>query len=124
MSPYRMSKIEESVRIAMQFFDGINSKNIDQLKQIIDDKCVLDDLWEHTPKCIDKNGIISYFTQQFLNTNNTKIKVIEANNFGHKCVLKFVLTTNVETKNTEYTCIGLFEVYSGLIKSISLYTKK
>ena len=124
ISPYRMSKIEESVRTALQFFDGINSKNISLLTQIIDAKCVFDDLWSHTPKYITKNEIIAYFTQQFQSTNTIQIKVIEANNFGHKCVVKFELTDKVETKNQEYNCIGLFEVYSGLIKSISLYTKK
>jgi len=124
MSPYRMSKIEESVRTALQFFDGINSKNITKLTQIIDDKCVFDDLWEHTPKYIAKNEIIAYFTQQFQSTKTIQIKIVEANNFGHKCVVKFELTDNELTENTEYTCIGLFEVYSGLLKSISLYTKK
>ena len=124
MSPYRMSKIEESVRTALQFFDGINSKNITQLTQIIDDKCIFDNLWEHTPEYITKNEIIAYFTQQFQSTSDIKINVIEANNFGHKCVIKYEFFNNVENENTVDKCIGLFEVYSGLIKSISLYTKK
>jgi len=124
MSPYRMSKIEESVRTTLQFFDGINSKNITQLTQIIDEKCIFDDLWENAPKYITKNEIIAYFTQQFQSTTDIKIKVIEANNFGHKCAIKFELTNIVETENIKYKCIGLFEVYSGLLKSISLYTKK
>ena len=124
MSPYRMSKIEESVRTALQFFDGINSKNINQLTQIIDDKCFFDDIWEHTPKYIDKNDIIGYFTEQFQSKNNKKINVIEANNFGHKCVIEFELVSNEDTDNKKEKCIGLFEVYSSLIKSISLYTKK
>jgi len=81
MSPYRMSKIEESVRTALQFFDGINSKNITQLNEIIDDKCIFEDLWENTSEYNNKNEILKYFTQQFNNPNNIKFKVIEANNF-------------------------------------------
>ena len=81
MSPYRMSKIEESVRTALQFFDGINSKNITQLNDIIDDKCIFGDLWENTPEYNDKNKILEYFTQQFISPNNIKINVSEANNF-------------------------------------------
>jgi hypothetical protein len=119
-----MSKIEESVRTALQFFDAINSKNISHLTPIIDDKCIFDDLWENTPKCNDKNEIINYLTQQFQSINSRKITVIEANNFGHKCIIKFELANNVVTDKKESNCIGLFEVYSGLIKSISLYTKK
>jgi len=124
MSPYRMSKIEESVRTALQFFDGINSKNITQLNEIIDDKCIFRDLWENTPEYNDKNKILEYFTQQFNSPNNIKINVSEANNFGHKCIIKFEVTNNEEADNKKGQCIGLFEVYSGLIKSISLYTKK
>jgi hypothetical protein len=119
-----MRKIEESVRTALQFFDCINSKSITRLMDIIDDKCVFDDLWEQTHKCIDKNEIAAYFSGQFKSTDNIKIKVIEVNNFGHKCIVKFKLSSQGETDTRQYECLGLFEVYSGLIISISFYGKK
>lgn len=124
MSPYRMSKIEESARTAVQFFESINTKNITRINEIIDEKCVFEDLWENTRKCINKNDIITYLNEKFTSTNNITIHINEANNFGHKCIIKFTLTNNIETRKENYDCIGLFEVYSGLIKSINLYTKK
>jgi hypothetical protein len=110
-----MSKIEESVRTALQFFDGVNSKNIIQLTQIIDKNCSFDDLWESTTKYNNKYQIISYFTKRFQSSNDIKIKVIEANNFGHKCLVKFILLSDSDIPNKDYNFIGLFEVYSGLL---------
>ncbi len=123
MSPYKMSKIEESIRITLKFLDCINNKNDRSLGELLSTECILKDIWENQPDCIARENIIEYFIKLFASYPKIKIVVTEATNLVHKCIVKyqcFGLNENVELP---INCIGFFEVRNNLITVIDLYAK-
>lgn len=124
MSPYKMSKIEESIRITLSFIDKFNQKKVDSIVELIHEDCVFEDIWEIESSILGKQLIINYLINQFNKFPMLKYVVTDANNLVHKCIVKYNCYGIFDSDEKYLKCIGIFEVKNKSITSISLYSKK
>lgn len=124
MSPYKMSKIEESIRITLKFFDCLNKKDIKTIGEVISSDCKYDDIWENKASQNNKKEIQEYLVNLFNSYPNISFIVTDANNLIHKCIAKYNIFGMYDDESVFINCIGLFEVKNHLITSVSLYAKK
>lgn len=124
MSPYKMSSVEESIRITLRFFDFINKKDLLSLSELLSNNCVYEDFWEDSTICTNKSEVVQYLSNQFMKYPKGKIVIVEANNLIHKCIAKYNYFGISCDDDNYIKCLGVFEVKRGMISSVSLYTKK
>ncbi|WP_041396193.1 hypothetical protein [Gracilinema caldarium] len=119
-----MSRIEESIRITLRFVDLVNKKDLLTLSELLSNNCVFEDLWEDSPISANKTEVVQYLSNQFMKFPKGKMVIVEANNLVHKCIAKYNYFGISNDDDDHLKCLGVFEVKSGMISSVSLYTKK
>ena len=126
MSPARMSKVEASIRIAIEFNEALNRHDASGMMKLMSDDCI----FENTDPAPDgtvyagKEAVTQFWQDFFRESPNAHIEVEEAFGFGNRCVIQWryewVDTTG---KKGHVRGVDIFELRDGLIHKKLSYVK-
>ncbi len=121
MSPARMSKIEEAMRVVMQFNDAFNQHDVPAMMALMSEDC----LFENTSPAPDGTAYkgqadVSQFWESFFQeSSQAHIEIEEIFGFGERCVMRWQYSWG----NGHVRGVDIFKVRDGLITEKLSYVK-
>lgn len=121
MSPIRMSQIETSVRIVMEFNDAFNRHDVQEMMQLASD----DTVFENTHPSPDgtrfsgKPAVTQFWNDFFRDSPNARIEIEEIFGMGNRCVMRWKYTWG----NGHVRGVDVFKLKDGLIAEKLSYVK-
>ncbi len=91
MNPARMSKIEEAIRVVMQFNDAFNQHNVPAMMALMSEDC----LFENTSPAPDgtvykgQTDVRQFWESFFQESPQAHIDIEEIFGFGERCVMRW-----------------------------------
>jgi steroid delta-isomerase-like uncharacterized protein len=126
MSPVRMGKIENSMRLALAFNDAFNRHNVPAMIALMSDDCV----FENTSPAPDgtryegKEAVTQFWEEFFIASPHARIKIEDIFGMGMRCIVHWRYT-RADTKGNEGHVRGvdIFKLKDGLITEKLSYVK-
>ncbi|MEN9562811.1 MAG: hypothetical protein RIR73_1055 [Chloroflexota bacterium] len=91
MSPARMSKIEEAIRVVMQFNDAFNQHDVPAMMALMSEDC----LFENTSPAPDgtvykgQADVRQFWKNFFQEAPHAHIEIEEIFGFGERCIMRW-----------------------------------
>jgi len=84
-----MSRIEEAIRLVLQFAEALNSHDVGKIREVMGDDCRYEpsDPVSEDNILIGSNVIADFWTHRFQEYPNFRIKIEEVFGLGKRCVL-------------------------------------
>jgi limonene-1,2-epoxide hydrolase len=121
MSPARMSKIEEAMRIVMQFNDAFNQHDVPAMMALMSEDC----LFENTSPAPDgtvykgQADVRQFWESFFQESSQAHIDIEEIFGLGERCVMRWKYSWG----NGHVRGVDIFKVRDGLITEKLSYVK-
>ena len=121
MSPARMSKIEEAIRVVLQFNDAFNQHDVPAMMALMSEDC----LFENTSPAPDGTAYkgqadVGQFWESFFQESlQAHIEIEEIFGFGERCVMRWQYSWG----NGHVRGVDIFKVRDGLITEKLSYVK-
>lgn len=121
MSPIRMSQIETSVRIVMEFNDAFNRHDVQGMMRLTTD----DTVFENTHPSPDgttfsgKPAVTQFWSDFFRDSPNAHIEIEEIFGMGNRCVMRWKYTWG----DGHVRGVDVFKLKDGLIAEKLSYVK-
>jgi ketosteroid isomerase-like protein len=121
MSPARMSKIEEAMRVVMQFNDAFNQHDVPAMMMLMSEDC----LFENTSPAPDgsaykgKAAVTQFWETFFQESPQAHIEIEEIFGFGERCVMRWQYSWG----SGHVRGVDIFKVRDGLITEKLSYVK-
>ncbi len=126
MSPIRMSRIEEAIRIVLDFNEAFNRHDVPGMMQLMSDDCV----FENTDPAPDGTvysgkAVVTQFWQGFFRDSpHAHIEIEEIFGMGLRCVMRWKYSwMDGEGKQGHVRGVDIFQVKDGLIREKFSYVK-
>ena len=126
MSPIRMSKIESSMRIVLEFNDAFNRHDVDGMMKLMSDDCV----FENTAPAPDgtiysgKEAVAQFWRDFFRESPHAHIEIEEIFGLGKRCIMRWRYEWEDEAGTKGYVRgVDVFNVREGLISEKLSYVK-
>ena len=126
MSPARMSKVEASIRIALEFNEALNRHDVPGMMKLMSDDCI----FENTNPAPDgtvykgREAVTQFWQDFFRESPNAHIEVEEAFGFGNRCVIQWRYEwMDTAGKKGHVRGVDIFELRDGLIHKKLSYVK-
>ena len=126
MSPIRMSRLETSLRVVLEFNEAFNRHDVAGMMQLMSDDCV----FENTAPAPDgtvyagREAVTQFWQDFFVESPQAHIEIEDARNLGSHCVLRWRYEW-VDAAGTKGHVRGvdIFQVKEGLISEKLSYVK-
>jgi ketosteroid isomerase-like protein len=121
MSPARMSKIEEAMRVVMQFNDAFNQHDVHAMMAWMTENC----LFENTSPAPDgsvykgKAAVTQFWETFFQESPQAHIEIEEIFGFGEQCVMRWKYSWG----SGHVRGVDIFKVRDNLITEKLSYVK-
>jgi limonene-1,2-epoxide hydrolase len=126
MSPARMSKLETSIRVVLEFNEAFNRHDIKAMMQLMSDDCI----FENTSPAPDgtmikgKDAVTQFWEGFFNESPHAHIKIEEIFSLGFRCVMRWKYNRmDASGHNGHVRGVDLFKVTNGLISEKLSYVK-
>jgi len=126
MSPIRMSKVEMSMRVVLEFNDAFNRHNVDEMMNLSTEECV----FENTDPAPDgtryagKESVAQFWRGFFHESPSAHIEIEEIFSAGLRCVMRWTYTwIDAQGKPGHVRGVDIFTVKDGLISEKLSYVK-
>ena len=126
MGPARMSKLETSIRVVIEFNEAFNRHDIKAMMQLMGDDC----LFENTNPAPDgtmikgKDAVTQFWEDFFRKSPHAHIEIEEIFSLSFRCVMRWKYTwKDVSGKSGYVRGVDLFKVTNGLISEKLSYVK-
>ena len=121
MSPARMSKIEEAIRVVLQFNDVFNQHDVPAMMALMSEDC----LFENTAPAPDgtvykgQTDVRQFWESFFQESLQAHIEIEEIFGFGERCVMRWKYSWG----SGHVRGVDVFKVRDGLITEKLSYVK-
>ncbi len=126
MSPARMSRLETSIRVVIDFNEAFNRHDIKAMMQLMSDDCV----FENTNPAPDgtmikgKDAVIQFWEDFFRDSPHAHIEIEEIFSLSFRCVMRWKYNwTDTSGKSGHVRGVDIFKVTNGLICEKFSYVK-
>ena len=126
MSPTRMSKIESSIRLVLEFNEAFNRHDVVAMMQLMSEDCT----FENTSPAPDgevyagKAAVTKFWQEFFHESPEAQIEIEEIFGFGNRCIMRWRYSwVDLSGKEGHVRGIDLFLVKDGLISEKLSYVK-
>jgi predicted SnoaL-like aldol condensation-catalyzing enzyme len=126
MSPARMSRLETSIRVVIDFNEAFNRHDIKSMMLLMGDDCI----FENTNPAPDgtmikgKDAVTQFWEDFFRESPHAHIEIEEIFSLSFRCVMRWKYTwTDVLGKSGHVRGVDLFKVTNGLISEKLSYVK-
>jgi steroid delta-isomerase-like uncharacterized protein len=126
MSPTRMSKIESSIRLVLEFNEAFNRHDVAAMMQLMSEDCV----FENTSPAPDgelyrgKAAVTRFWQDFFRESPQAQIEIEEIFGFGNRCIMRWRYDwVDLTGEKGHIRGIDLFQVKDGLISEKLSYVK-
>lgn len=126
MSPIRMSKIEMSMRVVLEFNDAFNRHDVEGMMKLMSDDCV----FENTAPAPDgtvysgKEAITQFWRGFFRESPHAHIEIEEIFGLGRHCIMRWRYEWEDEADVKRHVRgVDIFNVSEGLISEKLSYVK-
>ena len=126
MTPARMSKLEASTRIVLEFNEAFNRHDVTGMMQLMSDDCIFENTYP-APDGTMYSGkeTVTHFWQDFFRESpQARIEIEEIFGLGERCVMRRRYSwVNVEGKQGHVRGVDIFRVREGSILEKLSYVK-
>ena len=126
MSPARMSRLETSIRVVIDFNEAFNRHDIKAMMQLMSDDC----LFENTNPAPDgtmikgKEAVTQFWEGFFRESPHAHIEIEEIFSLSFRCVMRWKYNwTDPSGKSGYVRGVDIFKVTNGLISEKLSYVK-
>ena len=126
MNPVQMSRIEEAMRIVLNFNDAFNRHDVAGMMQLMSDDCV----FENTDPAPDgtiysgKEAVTQFWKDFFRESPHAHIEIEEVFGMGKRCIMRWIYSWEDATgKKGHVRGVDVFQVREGLITEKFSYVK-
>lgn len=126
MNPVQMSRIEEAMRIVLNFNDAFNRHDVAGMMQLMSDDCV----FENTDPAPDgtiysgKEAVTQFWKDFFRESPHAHIEIEEVFGMGKRCIMRWIYSWEDTTgKKGHVRGVDVFQVREGLITEKFSYVK-
>ena len=126
MSPARMSKLESSMRIVLDFNDAFNRNDVAGMMKLMSDNCV----FENTDPAPDgtiysgKESVTQFWQDFFQGSLNAHIDIEEIFSLGTRCIMRWKYTwVDAAGQTGHVRGVDVFKVTDNLISEKFSYVK-
>lgn len=125
MSPVRMSRIENVVRVALAYKDAFNQRDIPGMMKLISPDCEYESAeGPNGKKYIGKEEIEQFWREYFDQKPAIQMMGEDVNGLGIKCILRWRLAwQETDSDLQSVRGVDIFEVEKGLIRKQYSYAK-
>lgn len=122
MSPARMSRVEEAVRIATEFAGAFNRHDVQGIVGLCDDGCVFEDYRgaRGGGRCLGKAAVAAFLEKVFAEQADIRLVTEELVGNGPRCFLRWRLESG---GGEPLRGIDVFEVRMGRIRERLSYAR-
>lgn len=121
MSPARMSKIEEAIRVVLQFNDAFNQHDVPAMMALMSEDCLFENT-SPTPDGTAYKGqadVGKFWESFFQESSQAHIEIEEIFGFGERCVMRWKYSWG----SGHVRGVDIFKVRDGLITEKLSYVK-
>lgn len=126
MNPIRMSRIEEAMRIVLDFNEAFNRHDVASMMQLMSDDCV----FENTDPAPDgtvysgKDAVTQFWQNFFRASPHAQIEIEEIFGTGKRCIMRWKYSWEDESgKKGHVRGVDVFQVRENLITEKFSYVK-
>ena len=126
MSPARMSRLETSIRVVIEFNEAFNRHDIQAMMQLMSDDCI----FENTNPAPDgaifkgKDAVTQFWEGFFSESPHAHIEIEEIFSLSFRCVMRWKYTwMDASGKSGHVRGVDIFKVTNGLISEKLSYVK-
>jgi len=126
MSPIRMSKIESSVRVVLEFNDAFNRHDPAGMMALMSEDCVFENTYPPPDgtRYEGKEAVGQFWQDFFRESPHARIEIEEIVNCGTRCLLRWRYAwVDAEGNPGHVRGVDIFQVKSGLICEKLSYVK-
>ena len=126
MSPARMSKLETSIRVVLEFNEAFNRHDINAMMQLMSDDCIFEDTNPAPEGTMikGKDAVTQFWEGFFRDSPRAHIEIEEIFSLSFRCVMRWKYTwTDISDKRGHVRGVDLFKVTNGLISEKLSYVK-
>ena len=121
MSPARMSKIEEAMRVVMQFNDAFNQHDVPAMMALMSEDCLFENTAPAPEGTVYKGqtDVRQFWESFFQESSQAHIEIEEIFGFGERCVMRWKYSWG----SGHVRGVDIFKVRDGLITEKLSYVK-
>ncbi len=121
MNPARMSKIEEAIRVVLQFNDAFNLHDVPAMMALMSEDCLFENTAPAPGGTIYKGqtDVRQFWESFFQESSQAHIEIEEIFGFGERCVMRWKYSWG----SGHVRGVDVFKVRDGLITEKLSYVK-
>lgn len=126
MSPVRLSRLESSTHIVLDFVDAFNRHDADGMAQLMSDDC----LFENSGPAPDGRRIEGqaafrrYWQQFFAESPHARLEIEEIFGLGHNCVVRWKYHWDYgDSERLHVRGVDIYQIAGGKIREKLTYVK-
>jgi ketosteroid isomerase-like protein len=126
MNPVRMSQVEATTRLVLEFHDALNRHDVPAMMARMSADCLFENTYpapDGTPY-VGKEAVSRFWEEFFQQSPNARIEVEEIFGLGNRCVLRWRYEwTDESGEKGHVRGVDIFKVRDGLICEKLSYVK-
>lgn len=126
MSPIQMSRIEEAIRIVIEFNEAFNRHNVAGMMRYMSDNCIFENTNPSPNGTVyaGKEAVTLFWQNFFRESPHAHIEIEEIFGMGKRCIMRWIYSWEDETgKKGHVRGVDIFQVREGLITEKLSYVK-
>lgn len=126
MSPIQMSRIEEAIRIVIEFNEAFNRHNVAGMMRYMSDNCIFENTNPAPNGTVyaGKEAVTLFWQNFFRESPHAHIEIEEIFGMGKRCIMRWIYSWEDETgKKGHVRGVDIFQVREGLITEKLSYVK-
>lgn len=126
MSPARMSKLEASTRLVLEFNEAFNRHDVAGMMELMSDDCIFENTYPapHGTVYSGKETVTQFWRDSFRESAQAHIEIEEIFGLGERCVMRWRYSwVDVEGKQGHVRGVDIFRVREGSILEKLSYVK-
>ena len=126
MSPARMSKLEASTRLVLEFNEAFNRHDVAGMMQLMSDDCIFENTYPAPDGTVysGKETVTQFWREFFRESPQAHIEIEEIFGLGERCVMRWRYSwVDIEGKQGHVRGVDIFRVREGFILEKLSYVK-
>ena len=126
MSPARMSKLEASTRLVLEFNEAFNRHDVAGMMKLMSDECIFENTYPAPDGNVyaGKETVTQFWRDFFRESPQAHIEIEEVFGLGERCIMRWRYSwVDVEGKQGHVRGVDLFRVREGFILEKLSYVK-
>jgi predicted SnoaL-like aldol condensation-catalyzing enzyme len=126
MSPARMSKLEASTRLVLEFNEAFNRHDVAGMMQLMSEDCIFENTYPAPDGTVysGKETVTQFWRDFFRESPQAHIEIEEIFGLGERCIMRWRYSwVDVEGKQGHVRGVDIFRVREGSILEKLSYVK-